>query len=97
MIEKGQVMTETPRTQTLLDALCQQVLNLASELERENAALRSRLERAEKDVSKLRCIIEWSAVNDPPCHPSDSHWKPCPLCVYLKPEADDGFKEASDG
>ena len=28
-----------------------------------------------------RCLVEWSSVNDPPCHPSDEGWKGCGTCV----------------
>ena len=31
--------------------------------------------------AKERCLFEWSAVNDPPCHPSDSGWNGCVQCV----------------
>ncbi len=30
---------------------------------------------------KARCLYEWENVNDPPCHPSDPDWRPCPLCI----------------
>jgi hypothetical protein len=28
-----------------------------------------------------RCLVEWSSVNDPPCHPSDEGWNGCVTCV----------------
>ena len=28
-----------------------------------------------------RCLVEWSSVNDPPCHPSDEGWNGCGTCV----------------
>ncbi len=31
--------------------------------------------------AKERCLFEWSTVNDPPCHPSDSEWNGCIHCV----------------
>jgi hypothetical protein len=31
--------------------------------------------------AKERCLFEWSTVNDPPCHPSDSEWNGCIQCV----------------
>lgn len=31
-------------------------------------------------AAAMRCREEWSNVNDPPCHPSDAGWTPCPLC-----------------
>ncbi len=31
--------------------------------------------------AKERCLFEWSTVNDPPCHPSDSGWNGCIQCV----------------
>lgn len=31
--------------------------------------------------AKKRCLFEWSTVNDPPCHPSDSGWNGCGTCV----------------
>jgi hypothetical protein len=31
--------------------------------------------------AKARCLSEWSSVNDPPCHPSDSDWQPCVTCA----------------
>jgi len=31
--------------------------------------------------AKERCLSEWSTVNDPPCHPSDSEWNGCIQCV----------------
>ena len=31
--------------------------------------------------AKERCLFEWSALNDPPCHPSDSGWNGCVQCV----------------
>ncbi len=31
--------------------------------------------------AKERCLFEWSAVNDPPCHPSDPGWNGCVQCV----------------
>jgi hypothetical protein len=32
--------------------------------------------------AKARCLSEWSNVNDPPCHPSDSTgWNGCSVCV----------------
>jgi len=31
--------------------------------------------------AKERCLFEWSAVNDPPCHPSDAGWNGCGQCV----------------
>ncbi len=36
---------------------------------------------------KARCLREWDNVNDPPCHPSDDDWKPCPLCDHDTVEA----------
>lgn len=32
--------------------------------------------------AKLRCLREWTDVNDPPCHPSDENWNGCYLCVH---------------
>jgi hypothetical protein len=32
--------------------------------------------------AKAACLEEWSTVNDPPCHPSDSGWNGCHLCVH---------------
>lgn len=32
-----------------------------------------------------RCRIEWSNVNDPPCHPRDDGWAPCCLCIGTPP------------
>ena len=29
----------------------------------------------------VRCLAEWSSVNDPPCHPSDEGWNGCGTCV----------------
>jgi len=29
----------------------------------------------------MRCLAEWSSVNDPPCHPSDEGWNGCGTCV----------------
>ena len=31
--------------------------------------------------AKERCLFEWSAVNDPPCHPSDPDWNGCIQCI----------------
>ena len=31
--------------------------------------------------AKERCLLEWSAVNDPPCHPSDADWNGCIQCI----------------
>lgn len=31
--------------------------------------------------AKERCLFEWSTVNDPPCHPSDSEWNGCIQCI----------------
>jgi hypothetical protein len=31
--------------------------------------------------AKARCLSEWSSVNDPPCHPSDSDWQGCVTCL----------------
>ena len=31
--------------------------------------------------AKERCLFEWSAVNDPPCHPSDAGWNGCVQCI----------------
>jgi len=31
--------------------------------------------------AKERCLFEWSAVNDPPCHPIDPGWNGCVHCV----------------
>ena len=31
--------------------------------------------------AKERCLFEWSAVNDPPCHPSDADWNGCIQCI----------------
>jgi len=35
---------------------------------------------------KARCLREWDNVNDPPCHPSDDDWQPCPLCDHDTPD-----------
>lgn len=37
----------------------------------------------EEDLKRARiyCLDEWNGVNDPPCHPGDSDWKGCPLCL----------------
>jgi hypothetical protein len=32
--------------------------------------------------AKAACLEEWSTVNDPPCHPSDSDWNGCHRCVH---------------
>jgi hypothetical protein len=29
----------------------------------------------------VRCLAEWSSVNDPPCHPSDKGWSGCSTCA----------------
>lgn len=29
----------------------------------------------------VRCLAEWSSVNDPPCHPSDKGWSGCGTCA----------------
>ena len=29
---------------------------------------------------KWACRKEWDNVNDPPCHPSDTGWRPCDEC-----------------
>jgi len=29
----------------------------------------------------VRCLAEWSSVNDPPCHPSDEGWHGCGACI----------------
>jgi hypothetical protein len=39
-----------------------------------------------------RCAYEWSNVNDPPCHPSDPHWTPCPLCAEATKDNTPGFR-----
>jgi hypothetical protein len=31
--------------------------------------------------AKERCLFEWSAVSDPPCHPSDADWNGCIQCI----------------
>lgn len=31
--------------------------------------------------AKERCLFEWSALNDPPCRPSDADWNGCVQCV----------------
>lgn len=31
--------------------------------------------------AKERCLFEWSALNDPPCHPSDADWNGCIQCI----------------
>jgi hypothetical protein len=31
--------------------------------------------------AKERCLFEWSAVNDPPCHPSAPGWNGCVQCA----------------
>jgi hypothetical protein len=31
--------------------------------------------------AKARCLGFWGSVNDPPCHPSDSGWNGCSVCV----------------
>jgi hypothetical protein len=28
-----------------------------------------------------RCLFEWSAVNNPPCHPNDPSWNGCVHCI----------------
>ena len=44
-------------------------------------------------AAKQRCLDEWQTVNDPPCHPSDKDWRPCPLCKTLNV----GVTAVSDG
>ena len=34
-----------------------------------------------KAAARARCLDQWSGTNDPPCHPSDSEWNGCHLCV----------------
>lgn len=41
---------------------------------------------ADIEASKARCREEWDNVNDPPCHPSDEDWRPCPLCSVSTPK-----------
>jgi hypothetical protein len=31
--------------------------------------------------AKTGCIREWDQCNDPPCHPADSYWNGCSLCI----------------
>jgi hypothetical protein len=31
-------------------------------------------------VAGRLCRLEWENVNDPPCHPGDANWRPCPIC-----------------
>jgi hypothetical protein len=31
--------------------------------------------------AKARCLSFWGSVNDLPCHPSDSGWNGCSVCV----------------
>ncbi len=31
--------------------------------------------------AKVKCVREWSNVNDPPCHPSDPGWQGCYTCI----------------
>lgn len=38
------------------------------------------MDRARLDAAKRKCRSEWESVNDPPCHPSDADWRPCPIC-----------------
>ncbi len=38
------------------------------------------------ETAKTRCLLEWEGVNDPPCHPGDDDWRPCPLCRGPKDE-----------
>lgn len=41
---------------------------------------------------QTRCAYEWSTVNDPPCHPSDAGWAPCPLCREATEDNTPGFR-----
>lgn len=40
-----------------------------------------------KAATQARCLEHWSTVNDPPCHPSDSEWNGCNLCVHRAGDA----------
>ena len=35
-----------------------------------------------RETARARCRAEWESVNDPPCHPDDADWRPCPLCEH---------------
>ena len=39
------------------------------------------MNKDERDACAARCLREWDSVRDPPCHPADTDWQPCPLCL----------------
>lgn len=46
-----------------------------------NGLFQDEQEAAGIAACKAACLAEWDNVNDPPCHPGDDDWRPCPICI----------------